>query len=214
MMFHVKFKNSLITLFALVAFALFAAAPAYSQDKVIVSNSTSEPVPTVAQGITKVSGTILVGNTATAPALVRDVNAASATHVGRKASEMVNLSGLFNATGEIFFLRTLPNGTADGFTIPAGKVLVITDVNWQIESGNPGAVARLSLRIENLANSSFIRGVHNSVLTLTSAGVNGVNERLGAGIVVSSAAKITAQLTTPSGAFNSLFLIGYLAPEE
>jgi len=212
-MFQIKFKNSLITLFVLAAFALFAA-PAYSQDKVIVSNSTSEPVPTVAQGTTKVSGTILVGNTAAAPALVRDVNAASATHLGRKASEMVSLSGNFNATGEIFFMRTLPDGTSTPFTIPAGKVLIITDVNWQIEAGNPGTVARLSLRIENLANPSFIRDVHKSVLTLNSAGVNGVNERLGAGIAVSSAAKITALLTTPSGALGSLYLIGYLAPEE
>src|SRR5215216_6401652 len=160
MMFQTKFKNSLITLFGLAAFALFVAAPAYSQDKVIVTNSTSEPVPTVAQGTTKVAGTILVGNTATAPALVRDVNAASATHVGRKASEIVNLSGLFNANGEIFFMRTLPDGTANAsFTIPAGKVLIITDINWQIDSGNPGTVARLSLRIENLANPIFIRNV-------------------------------------------------------
>ena len=93
-------------------------------------------------------------------------------------------------------------------------MLIITDVNWQIESGNPGTVARLLLRIENLANPIFIRNVHNSVLTLNSAGVNGVNERLGAGIAVSSAAKITAHLTIPSGALGSLFLIGYLAPEE
>src|SRR5215203_7467081 len=214
MMFQMKFKNSLITLFALAAIALFTAAPAYSQDKVIVSNSTSEPVPTIAQGTTKVNGTILVGNTAAAPALVRDVNAASATHLGRKASEIVSLSGFFDATGQIIFLRTLPNGTAAEFTIPAGKVLVITDVNWQIEFGNPGTVARLNLRIENLANPTFIRNVHNSLLTLTSAGLNGVNERLGAGIVISSAAKITANLTTPSGALSSLFLVGYLAPEE
>ena len=212
-MFQIKFKNSLITLFALAAFALFAA-PAYSQEKVIVTNSTSEPVPTVAQGTTKVAGTILVGNTAAAPALVRDVNAASATHLGRKASEIVSLSGLFNANGEIFFLRTLPDGTSTQFTIPAGKVLIITDVNWQIDSGNPGTVVRLLLRIENLANPALIRNVHNSVFTLNSAGVNGVNERLGAGIVVSSAAKITAQLTAPSGALGGLYLIGYLAPEE
>jgi len=212
-MFQIKFKNSLITLFGLAAFALFTA-PAYSQDKVIVTNSTSEPVPTVAQGTTKVTGTILVGNTAAAPALVRDVNAASATHLGRKASEMVSLSGNFTATGEIFFMRTLPDGTGTSFTIPAGKVFIITDVNWQIEAGNPGTVARLLLRIENLANPSFIRDVHKSVLTLNSAGVNGVNERLGAGIVVSSAAKITAQITTPSGALGGLYLIGYLAPEE
>lgn len=213
-MFQIKFKNSLITLFGLAAFALFAAVPAYSQDKVIVTNSTSEPVPTVAQGTTKVAGTILVGNTAAAPALVRDVNAASAMHLGRKASEMVSLSGLFNANGEIFFMRTLPDGTSTTFAVPAGKVFIITDVNWQIDAGNPGTVARLSLRIENLANPSLIRDVHKSVLTLNSAGVNGMNERLGAGIVVSSAAKITAQLNTPTGALNSLYLIGYLAPDE
>ena len=213
-MFQMKFKNSLITLFGLAAFALFASTPAYSQEKVIVTNSTSEPVPTVAQGTTKVAGTILVGNTAAAPALVRDVNAASATHLGRKASEMVSLSGLFNNTGEIFFMRTLPDGTSTSFTIPAGKVLIITDVNWQIDSGNPGTVIRLLLRIENLANPIFIRNVHNSVLTLTSAGVNASNERLGTGIAVSSAAKITAHLTAPSGALSSLYLIGYLVPEE
>jgi hypothetical protein len=214
MMFQIKFKNSLIALFGLAAFALFTAAPAYSQEKVIVTNSTSEPVPTVAQGTTKVAGTILVGNTAAAPALVRDVNAASATHLGRKASEMVSLSGLFNNTGEIFFLRTLPDGTSTSFTIPAGKVLIITDVNWQIDAGNPGTVIRLLLRIENLANPTLIRNVHNSVLTLNSAGVSGSNERLGTGIAVSSAAKITAHLTAPTGAFSSLYLIGYLAPEE
>lgn len=213
-MFQIKFKSSLTTLFALVAFAFLVAVPAYSQDKVIVTNSTSEPVPTIAQGTTKVAGTILVGNTATAPALVRDVNAASATHLGRKASEMVSLSGNFNTTGEIFFMRTLPDGTSTPFTVPAGKVFIITDVNWQIESGNPGTVARLLLRIENLANPIFIRNVHNSVLTLNSAGVNVVNERLGAGIAISSAAKITALLTTPTGALGSLYLIGYLSPDE
>ena len=213
-MFQIKFKNSLITLLGFVAFALFASASAYSQEKVLVINSTSEPVPTVAQGTTKVTGTITVGNTAAAPALVKDVNAASATHLGRKASEMVSLSGNFTPTGEIFFMRTLPDGTSTTFTVPAGKVFIITDVNWQIEAGNPGTVARLLLRVENLANPSFFRNVHNSVLTLNSAGVNGVNERFGAGIVVSSAAKITATLTTSNGALGGLYLIGYLAPEE
>src|SRR4029079_8515917 len=147
MMLQIKFKNSLITLLGLVAFALFASAPAYSQDKVLVTNTTSEPVPTVAQGTTKVAGTITVGNTAAAPALVKDVNAASATHLGRKASEMVSLSGNFTPTGEIFFMRTMRDGTSTPFTVPAGKVLIITDVNWQIESGNPGTVARLLLRV-------------------------------------------------------------------
>ena len=213
-MFKMKFKNSLITLVGLAAFVLFASASAYSQEKVIVTNSTSEPVPTVAQGTTKVAGTVQIGNTAASPALVRDVNAASATHLGRKASEIVSLSGNFNANNEIFFMRTLPDGTSTPFTVPTGKVFIITDVNWQIDAGNPGTVARLLLRIENLANPIFIRDVHKSVLTLNSAGVNGVNERLGSGIAVSSAAKITAQITTPSGALGCLYLVGYLAPDE
>jgi hypothetical protein len=211
-MFQIKFKNLLVALLGVAAFALFAPAPAYSQEKVIVTNTTSEPVPTVAQGTTKVAGTVLVGNTAAAPVLVRDVNAS--THLGRKASDMVSLSGLFNNSGEIFFLRTLPDGNATSFTIPAGKVLVITDVNWQITAGNPGTVARLLLRIDNLANPALIRDVFDSVITLNSGGVNGANENLRAGIVVSSAAKITAHLTIPSGALDHLFLIGYLAPDE
>ena len=214
-MFQITFRNSLIVLLGLVAFALFAPTSAYSQEKVFVVNSTSEPVPTVAQGTTKVTGTVTLGNTAAAPALVRDVNASSATHVGRKASEIVNLSGLIDLTsGQIFFGRTLPDGTQASFTIPAGKVLVITDIQWQITAGNPGTVARLLLRIDNLANPAFIRNVYNSVITLNSAGVSGSNESLRAGIVVSSAAKITAHLTMPTGALDGLFLIGYLAPDE
>ena len=214
MMVQFKFKKLLVALLSVAAFALFGPAPAYSQEKVIVTNTTSEPVPTVIQGTTRVTGTVLIGNSAAAPALVRDVNASSATHVGRKASEMVNLSGLFNTSGEIFFLRTLPDGNATSFSIPAGKVFVITDVNWQITAGNPGTVSRLLLRIDNLANPAQIRDVFDSVLTLNSAGVNGSNENLRAGIVVSSAAKITAHLTIPSGALDHLFLIGYLAPDE
>jgi len=213
-MFRINFKNSLTALLGLAAFAIFAPAAAYSQDKVFVTNTTSEPVPTVAQGTTKVAGTILVGNTAAAPALVRDVNASSATHLGRKASEMVSLNGLFNANGEIFFLRTLPDGTSSTFTIPAGKVLIITDVNWMIEAGNPGTITRLNLKIENLANPSLFRNVFDSTLTLNSAGFNVSNERLTSGILVSSAARITASLNFPTGALRSLFLIGYLAPEE
>jgi len=213
-MFRTKFKNLLIALLGLAAFAIFAPAPAYSQEKVIVTNTTSEPVPTVAQGTTKVAGTVLIGNTAAGPALVRDVNAQSLTHLGRKASEIVSLSGLFNNSGEIFFMRTLPDGTSTSFTVPAGKVLIITDVNWQMTAGNPGTVVQLLLRIDNLANPIFFRDVFGSVITLNSAGMNRSNENLRAGIVVSSAAKITAHLTAPSGALQHLFLIGYLAPDE
>ena len=46
MMFQIKFKHSLMALLGLVAFALFAPS-AYSQEKVLVTNTTSEPVPTV-----------------------------------------------------------------------------------------------------------------------------------------------------------------------
>jgi len=226
-MIKVQLKKSVLALLCLGVVALIAPAPAHAQlEKVVVTNTSANPVPTVAQGTTQVagsvqiqgtttvSGTVTIGNTAAAPALVRDVNAAAATHLGRKASEIVSLSGLLNSSGEIFFLRSLPNGTAAAFTVPAGKVFVITDIHWQIEAGNAGDVVRLVLNVENLANPSLTRRVFNSVLTLNTAGVNGSNERLAAGILVSSAATIRANLTTPSGAFNNLFLIGYLVPEE
>jgi hypothetical protein len=149
-----------------------------------------------------------------AQTLVRDVDAAATTHVGRKASELVSLSGLFDSAGQVFFLRTLPNGNAESFTIPKGMMLVITDIHWQITAGNPGTVARLSLITENNANPALIRLVYNSVLTLNSGGVNNSNDRFTTGILVSWEAKIKAKLTIPTGALDTLFLIGYLVPEE
>ena len=149
-----------------------------------------------------------------AQTLVRDVDAAAATHVGRKTSEIISLSGLFDLNGEVFFLRSLPNGNATSFTIPKGQVFVITDIHWQITAGNPGTVARLSLSTENLANPALMRLVYQSVLTLNTAGVNNSNDRLTAGILVSSEARIKAKLTIPTGALDTLFLIGYLVPEE
>ena len=138
----------------------------------------------------------------------------AATHLGINASEMVSLSGLFDSAGQVFFIRTLPNGNAESFSIPKGKILVITDIHWQITAGNPGTVSRLTLSTENIENPVLTRLVYNSVLTLNTAGVNGSNDRLTAGILVSSAARIKAKLTIPSGALDTLFLIGYLVPEE
>ena len=136
------------------------------------------------------------------------------THLGNKPSEWVSLSGLFNNSNEIFFLRTLSNGKAEPFEIPKGKVLVITDIHWKISAGNPGTVARLSLNIENVENPvAFNRRVYNSVLTLNTAGLNVSNDRLTAGILVSWEARIKATTTIPTGALESLLLIGYLVDE-
>ena len=201
-MFKVQFRKLVLVLLGLGVVGLIAPSTARAQlvttQKVVVTNTSANPVPTVAQGTT----------------LVRDVDAAAATHLGIKASDFVSLSGLFDASGNIFFLRTLPNGTSATFSVPAGKVLVITDIQWQIASGNPGDVARLTLNVENLVNPALFRKVYNSVLTLNTAGVNGSNERLTAGILVSSAAQVRANLTVPTGALGGLFLIGYLVPEE
>ncbi len=152
---------------------------------------------------------------APAAANAQSVEPNAATHLGKKTGEWVSLSGLFDSSGQIFFLRTLPNGKADSFTIPKGQVLVITDVHWQITAGNPGTVARLSLIVENSENPvAFSRLVYNSVLTLNTAGVNGSTDHFTAGILVSWEAKIKATTTIPTGALENLFLIGYLVPEE
>ena len=93
-MFRINFKYSLLTFLGLVALVCFAAAPAYSQtsdpQKVFVVNTTSTPVPTVAQGTTKVAGSILVGNTAAAPVVVRDVDV--------NGDRVINRCGAIHAT--------------------------------------------------------------------------------------------------------------------
>ena len=215
-MFKVQFTKLVLAVLVLGAVALIAPSPARAQDseKVVVMNTKENPVPTTAVGTTTVNGTVTVGNSAAAPVQTRNVDAASATHLGRKASEFVSLSGLFDMSGNVFFLRSLPNGDATPFTVPAGKVLVITDIQWQIDSGNPGTVSRLALNVENVANPGLTRRVYNSVLTLNTAGVNNVTDSLTSGILVSSAAQLKANLTIPTGALGGLFLIGYLVPEQ
>ena len=183
------------------------------QLKLVFGSLILGAIALIAPVTTQAQQEVLVVNEKPVP--VRDVDARVTTHLGRKTSEIISLSGLFNLQGEIFFKRSLPNGKEEAFTIPQGKVLVITDIHWQVNAGNPGTVCRLSLFVENLLNPvAFNRLVYNSVLTLNSGGVSNSNDRLTSGILVSSAARIKAVPTIPTGALSSLLLLGYLVEEE
>jgi len=154
------------------------------------------------------------------------------THMGQRASQHVTLevvSGFAGGCGPLYtsrsheFVRNLPDGTAASgrFRVPSGKVLVITDVDWQYvhPDGAAGAGAAVTVRlfIENLANDFFSRRAFESTVTLSSLGEGGTSEAMTSGFIVSPAARICpdvigAPAGPPSG-LQHLLLRGYLAPD-
>jgi len=108
----------------MVPTANISAAP--PQQNVNVVNTTADPVPTVAQGTTAVSGSVNVSNTP-------NVNVANTPTVGLTAGTSVGISGVPTVNiartlvhdGKAFSLLPDPN-IAFEFTIPANVVL--TDV--------------------------------------------------------------------------------------
>jgi hypothetical protein len=130
-------------------FVIFVSVPATSAAQggppsglnVTVTNTSSNPVPvtgtvnvgSAVTGSVSITGTpsVSVTNTATNPVPTQNVGGGAATQVGQPASNLVSL--LCNSKGCFPIAR---NGTASGskFSVPAGQALVITDVQWVIES--------------------------------------------------------------------------------
>jgi hypothetical protein len=104
-------------------------------------------------------------NPAAAPALIAEAG----THTGRAASEHVTLYRLGGGTLQ----RVSANGVAEGiqFVVPAGKVLVVTDLGWTAagDASNAGRAATF-----RLLNSGQI--VHVSTEIVGANGVAGGSE--------------------------------------
>ena len=155
-MFVYRFKHSLIALVGLAALALSAPAPARAQllgpQKVVVTNTASNPVPTVAQGTTTVAGTVQaqqagawsvgldpsqntvrVGNTEADPVPVANVN---------DARQPFQRFFSLNATD-------FPNALGS-FQVPSGKRLVIEYASFRGEKPQ-GQI--LELVIQTTVNS-------------------------------------------------------------
>jgi hypothetical protein len=114
---------------------------------VLVVNSPSEPVP--------VTGTVNVGNLGGSPLPVRDMD-------GPNAGNIVTL--VYESD---VFIRVSSSGVKDAnqYTIPSGKALIITNVNWCIdrpatEAGKRGStsLALLSGTSPNFVDTSIYFG--------------------------------------------------------
>jgi hypothetical protein len=126
--------------------------------------------------------------------------------------------------GKLDFVRVLADGDSQsgpgglGWRVPAGKALVITDVDWQYIHPQGATAASqiqvLRLFVENLATPSHTRRAFESAITLSSRGEGGVSEAMTTGFVVSSKARVCPDVTPgpqgPPSGLQHLILRGYL----
>jgi hypothetical protein len=137
------------------------------------------------------------------------------THMGQPASQLVLLESIGIAdTGDpqqdLGFFRTLPTGahtptSGKGFCPPRGKVLIITDVDWQYAGGAPGGMQVFRI---------FVAGqrVCESAITLSASGEGGISEALTTGFVVAPGKLLSVDTSPGGGRIQHVLLRGYLAP--
>ena len=153
------------------------------------------------------------------------------THMGVPPGEHVVLECVGGATdgcgtAKWDFVRNLPDGTrASGyFRIPEGKMLVITDVDWQYHyEEHAYKMMILRLKLINIAEFSAPgpephgERVFESTIILNQFGEGGISESMTSGFVVSSKARICPDLFPgpggPPHGLQHLILRGYLIPE-
>jgi hypothetical protein len=152
----------------------------------------------------------------------------NATHLGKSPSDHVVLEVVGGMTGgcgvaKLDFERILPNGESvgtdgTGWRIPGGKLLVITDVDWQYIHPDgevaAGTIQILRLNIENLSEPRKISRAFESTVTLSSKGEGGISESMTSGFIVEPKARICPDVMPgplgPTGGLQHLILRGYL----
>ena len=130
-------------------------------------------------------------------ALPRFLCAVDITHAGTPVKDLVTLqviSGTRNGCGPAKFevVRVLPDGTSgsEGFRVPDGRSLVITELDWYYFNGPPGLTIVLSVFTENLRDPAKRAVVFQSPVRRGSDGVGGASERMTTGFAVSSSARL------------------------
>jgi hypothetical protein len=155
------------------------------------------------------------------------------THMKQVSSDHVTLEVVGGMTGGcgsalLDFVRVLPDGNSEsgagglGWRVPEGKVLVVTDVDWQYVHPNHGTAAGkiqiLRLFIENLADPSRSRRAFESTITLSSKGEGGISEAMTSGFIVTSEARICPDVFPgpqgPPSGLQHLIFRGYLAQDK
>lgn len=151
--------------------------------------------------------------------------AADLTHVGTPVNDLVTLqvlSGTRNGCGPAKFeaVRVLPDGTSgpEGFRVPEGRAMVITELDWYYVNGPPGMTVVLSVLTENLRDASKRSTVFQSPLRLGADGVGGRSEHMTTGFAVSSSARLCFDVLNGSIGYpmrlSKVLLRGYLINER
>lgn len=169
----------------------------------------------------RVFGRVLLGVSVAALALPSPGNAGKKTHVLAKASELVILEPVGSANtvcgsagfSDITYVRILPDGSSTLFTSPPpGQVLVVTDLDWQLNSGTPGSRVTFRVFLVNVNNPSQSRRVAESTRLLGSNGSGGGTESFTTGFVVGPDATLCVD-TIGGGTVEHHLIRGYLAKD-
>jgi hypothetical protein len=144
----------------------------------------------------------------------------SLTHLGQPPAEHVVLESIGVAnTGDprqdLDFFRIHPDASMTpsgptGFRVPSGKVLVITDADWQYNMGSPGGSQTFRCFIQNLKDPTRARRVFESTIVLDKDGQGGTSEDMTAGFMVAATARITVDTFPGGGKISHVILRGYL----
>jgi hypothetical protein len=142
------------------------------------------------------------------------------THMGQPPSNHVTLESIGIDPKEdpcetgIDFVRIHPDGSRDQtppfFHVPAGKVLVVTDVDWQYAGGVPRSAQTFRI---------FIRGndrprVFESTIILNDSGEGGISEGMTSGFVLASGSALCVDTTQTGGQISHVVIRGYLCRDS
>jgi len=147
------------------------------------------------------------------------------THLGVPSHELVLLESIGvsdfpDPRQSLAFFKTKydaglqePSGGTFGYSAPKRKAIIITEVDWQYESGKAGENVTLRIFLEwPPLNKCPERRVLESTILLGSNGGGGVSTSETTGIVVLSGVKITVDVTGSgaTGKIQHVLLRGYL----
>ena len=146
------------------------------------------------------------------------------SHMGQPAShhvllEAVGVADTGDSRKDLEFFRTLPDCKVSptgptGFRVPKGKVLIITDVDWQYGSGQAGGSQTFRVFIESLSEPDLQRRVFESTTHLDKSGNGGTSESMTTGFVVSRKVRLAVDTFPGGGKIQHVLLRGYLALDK
>ena len=138
------------------------------------------------------------------------------THMGQTPDNHVTLNPIGGSAAR--FSRIGPDGLPLGsdFTVPAGQVFVVTDVDWQFGGGPRRGTVTLSIFLRPIADPAEDGNrVFESTIVLSNDGKGGISESMTSGFVVSSAGYMHVETDGGGGGTLSHMVIrGYLCEES